>query len=176
MTTKNNENIIFSPFSIQLCIALSHLGANGVTADEIGHVIGYSSNFTHDSISRLLDVLYKQDVLQIANKIYVKNSLHLNPQYKTSIQNLLKSSVESIDFAQTISTAKIISDWIELQTNHKIKNMVTPDMINETTKLMLVNAVYFKAPWRNEFNDVPSRITINLFRQFRCCIKIYGSK
>lgn len=155
MTTDEvkDENIIFSPFSIQLCIALAHLGASGETANEIGHVIGYSSNFSHAKISTLLDYLNKQDVLQIANKVYAKKGLHLNTKYETSLQNSLKSSVESIDFDQRSPAAKTISGWIEAQTNHKIKDMVKPDMINDGTKLMLVNAVYFKANWDTEFNN-----------------------
>lgn len=160
MTTNPDTNIIYSPFSIQLCLALAHSGANGATANEIGQVIGYSSNFNQRSVSRLLDRLNEQNVLQVANKVYVKSGSRLNSQYESSIRNDLKSGVESIDFGQGVSAAKTISDWIETQTNHKIKDMVKPNMIDDQTKLMLVNAVYFKANWEKEFRDArPGQFT-----------------
>lgn len=125
-----------------------------MTADEIGQVIGYSSHFNTKNVSRALDRLNEQSLLQVANKIYVKGGSELNPVYETSVKDDLKSGVESLNFGQSVAAAKTINDWIETKTNHKIKDMVSADKLNANTKIVLVNAVYFKANWSRPFGHV----------------------
>ncbi|XP_063700031.1 antichymotrypsin-2-like [Culicoides brevitarsis] len=154
IVAKNAEdNIIYSPFSIQACLALAHLGASGVTADELANVIGYSSHFNHESLAKLLEDFEALKVLQVANKVYVKTGSQLSPEYETSVKNLLKSSIESINFADKKSAARQMSAWVEEHTNNKIQDMIQPNMIDELTNLILINAVYFKANWATEFYD-----------------------
>lgn len=147
-----HRNIIYSPFSIQLCVALAHLGAKGQTQEEIAHVLGYTPDFDSKNLSTVLQTFYKENnALQVANKVYVKSGHTLNPKYKHDVTGDLKSEVESIDFDQKAIAAANINEWIENQTNHKIKNMISSEMISHDTLMMLVNAVYFKGAWEDEF-------------------------
>lgn len=151
MTKNPNQNLIFSPFSIQLCLGLTHLGARGDTADEIAQVIGYSSSFNVNHLTDALERLNEHSVIQIANKIYVKFGYDLKPNYEVSVREKLKSQVESIDFRQTVLAAKKINDWIETQTNHRLKDVVKPQQLDDAIRMVLINAVYFKANWFRKF-------------------------
>lgn len=151
LTTNSNQNLVFSPFPIQLCLGLAHLGARDNTADEIAQVIGYSSNFNVDHLSEALDSLNEYSTIQVANKVYVKSGYNLKPHYETSVREKLKSEVESIDFTESMIAAKKINDWIDTQTNHRLKNVIDSQQLNEAIRMVLINAVYFKANWFRKF-------------------------
>lgn len=137
-----------------MCVGLAHLGAHGQTQEEIAHVLGYGPDFDTKNMSNILQRLHDQNnALQIANKVYVKSGYSLNQKYEKGVTEDLKSEVESLDFNQNEEAAKTVNDWIEDHTNHKIKNMVQSSMLGSDTRLLLVNAVYFKAAWKIQFNQ-----------------------
>lgn len=104
-------------------------------------------------MSDILQHLHEQNnAFQVANKVYVKSGATLNPKYEKDVRGDLKSEVETIDFNQNQPAAKTINDWIESQTNHKIKDIVQPAMLGSDTVLLLVNAVDFKGSWSIQFN------------------------
>ena len=57
-----------------------------------------------------------------------------------------------MDFGQAAQSATAINQWVEEQTNKKIKKIITPESLGPLTKLVLVNAIYFKGDWEVKFD------------------------
>ena len=57
-----------------------------------------------------------------------------------------------MDFSQAVQSATAINQWVVEQTNNKIKKLITPDSLGPLTKLVLVNAIYFKGNWDVKFD------------------------
>ena len=57
-----------------------------------------------------------------------------------------------MDFGQAGQSATAINQWVEEQTDNKIQNIITPEAITPLTKLVLVNAIYFKGDWEAKFD------------------------
>lgn len=67
------------------------------------------------------------------------------------------SEVESANFADAVPTAAKINGWVEDKTNSKIKDLIKPDSLDDDTRLVLVNAIYFKGNWQHQFDKQLTR-------------------
>lgn len=93
--------------------------------------------------------------LYTANKIYVKTDCDLSATFDEIARNSFYSEVEQVDFEDSQNAAKIINVWVEEMTMEKIKDLISPSDLNSNTRMVLVNAIYFKGKWEHKFN--PSR-------------------
>ena len=66
-------------------------------------------------------------------------------KFKTSI-------LQETDYSDGKASARLINDWVEKITQSKIKDLIKPDMLNSLTRLVLVNAIYFKGDWASKFD------------------------
>lgn len=150
------ENIVFSPFSIQTCIALAFLGAKGETADEIAKGLNFASNLAHEvseTFQFVLDKYHNSPLLKVANKVYAMHGNHLKPSYEAAIKKHFHSEAESINFSLNDAAAKSINAWVKAKTEGKITDLVTPDSFDDSTRLVLVNAMHFKGQWMHKFKE-----------------------
>jgi len=150
------ENIVFSPFSIQTCIALAFAGAQGDTADEIAKGLRFASNFPPEVAQTFGFVLEKyrnSPLLRIANKLYVQQGKQLKASYEEAIKEQYHSEAESINFALSDAAAQSINAWVNAKTEGKITELVTSDSFNENTRLVLLNALHFKGSWAHRFQE-----------------------
>jgi len=79
--------------------------------------------------------------------MYVSDRFKLSSPFLETSLKYYGSKPESVDFGNATKTAKIISSWVERRTKDRIKDLMKPDLTKESTKLALVNAVYFKGTW-----------------------------
>ena len=64
-----------------------------------------------------------------------------------------QARLKDVDFIGAAEAArKEINAWVEAQTNDKIKELLKPGILTDRTRLVLTNAIYFKAAWLNPFN------------------------
>jgi serpin B len=94
----------------------------------------------HDHLNSLGD----QISLNIANKIFQRNSYKIHKEFIDLLKKFYKSDAQGLDFSNSAASAKVINDWVATQTNNKIQNLVPETVITDLTKLILVNAIYFK--------------------------------
>jgi serpin B len=94
----------------------------------------------HDHLNSLGD----QISLNIANKIFQRNSYKIHKEFIDLLKLFYKSDAQGLDFSNSAASAKVINDWVATQTNNKIQNLVPETVITDLTKLILVNAIYFK--------------------------------
>lgn len=180
VTLKPNQNIIFSPLSIQTCAAMARVGASGETAHELNKGLQLISNDAKtigESFLPLMSTYSNSNTTQIANKIYVKENYELSDEYK-SLLNYFVASAENINFADAIQSARIINTWVMEKTNNLIRDLIQPESLNADTRLILINAIHFKGKWKHSFDK---RYTFqedfylnDLDRRYVSMMNIYG--
>ena len=86
--------------------------------------------------------------IETANKVYIDNHFQLMKNFTSKVSNYFSSQPELLDFASNSNEAriKINNDVLDL-TNEKIKDLLGPGSVTPNTKMILVNAVYFKGDW-----------------------------
>jgi serpin B len=150
-----DKNVILSPFSISTCLSLVAMGATGKTAEEIISVLKYNGLAREElaeNYKTILASLSDAKSLKIANKVYLQQKYSLHPKFNELATKHFYSEAELLDFAKNVEAAKSINDWVELKTNNKIKDLIKPDLLDDLTRMVLVNAIHFKGTWVHQFD------------------------
>ncbi|XP_052473835.1 leukocyte elastase inhibitor [Carassius gibelio] len=164
-----SKNVFYSPISISFALAMLSLGAKGNTAAQIFKVLGFTNPPTHcetpvtdvsmdqihSGFNKLMSELNKPGapyVLSLANRIYAEQSYRFVEKFLNDIKNYYEAKLEEVDFKMKSEAARVdINKWVEEKTQGKIKNLLPPRSIDASTKLVLVNAIYFKGNWEKKF-------------------------
>lgn len=150
------KNVVFSPFSIQTCIAMARMGAAGDTAIEMDKGMGLTVQNEESLANNYHNILTQYEnsnILKIANKIYVMKNYEVKEKFNELLTKKFFSTVDSIDFGQNVQAAKTINTWVESKTNNLIKDLVSPNVLDDDTRLVLVNAIHFKGEWAHPFPE-----------------------
>jgi len=152
-TEGKTSNVILSPFSVHMAVTLALMGAEGETAKEMltGLKLSGTKNEISEGIHRLIEPIQNSSSLKVANKIYVMENYRIKPAFNTIATEKFHSEAESLDFAKTVQSAGVINKWVEDKTNNKIKDLIKPDSLGSDTRMVLVNAIYFKGFWQYQF-------------------------
>uniref|UniRef100_A0A914R280 Serpin domain-containing protein n=1 Tax=Parascaris equorum TaxID=6256 RepID=A0A914R280_PAREQ len=119
-------------------------------------IAGLPDSEIHEHFAALVDELSKPAngyALSAANRLYIDQSLSLKDTFMSLIKNKYAGQLRAADFKQATAVANEINAWVENQTNSMIKDLIHPDKITDDSRLILVNAVYFKGDWANKFNE-----------------------
>ncbi|XP_073344147.1 leukocyte elastase inhibitor-like [Pagrus major] len=152
------RNIFFSPFSISSALAMVMLGASGNTATQMSECLGTQDcqDDVHTHFAQLLGELNKADApyaLNVANRLYGDQSYQFVKGFLKQTRTDYNAELEAVNFKTMNEAARAnINSWVEKQTQGKIKDAVAEGMLNPMTKLLLVNAIYFKSAWDNPFS------------------------
>lgn len=151
-------NIIFSPLSISLALAMISLGAKGQTLKEIRcstFTSGIPKEKVHENCKQIMKAIPGNDtkaLVSIANKLYTRKGLNIKPSFLISSRNFYFSEPEPVDFSNENEAAEKINNWTSQKTSNKIANIVSPRDFHRLVVLLLVNALYFEAQWASPFN------------------------
>nr|BAC36206.1 unnamed protein product [Mus musculus] len=162
-------NIFFSPFSISSALAMVILGAKGSTAAQL------SKTFHFDSVEDIHSRFQSQNAevskrgashtLKLANRLYGEKTYNFLPEYLASTQKMYGADLAPVDFLHASEDArKEINQWVKGQTEGKIPELLSVGVVDSMTKLVLVNAIYFKGMWEEKFmtedtTDAPFRLS-----------------
>ena len=155
--TSEEGNIFFSPYSIFVALSMAYEGAEGDTAAEMQSILNILQNDSAQfgSFARVYNLLNEnQDgyTIKTGNAFWAHQDYTFLPEYLSLLENFYMAEANELDFAQNVEAAETINNWIEEQTNDKIKDMIDASMLSELTKLVLTNAIYFKGLWANQFD------------------------
>ncbi|XP_068989080.1 serine protease inhibitor 3/4-like isoform X1 [Bombus flavifrons] len=152
----NPGNLITSPLSASIALAMAACGARGNTETQFRNVLHLptSEGLVTSGYQSLIDNLNnaKDNKLAVANKAFISAKLNMKPSYKNLTEVYFRSASQLVDFARNKEAANIINSWVEQNTNNLIKDLIKPEMIDNLTRLALVNAIYFKGQWKNKFD------------------------
>ncbi|KAF2899766.1 hypothetical protein ILUMI_06420 [Ignelater luminosus] len=163
--SRKEGNVFFSPLSAHTVLAMAYQGAAKETAKQFASTLQVPDNqVAANGYNTIMSSLNKiQGVtLHIANKIFVMNGFPLNDAFKNTTKKLFLSKTVSVDFGDNVKSADKINKWVKNKTNAKIKDLIAPDSLNSLTRLVLVNAVYFKGAWDDTF-DKKDTVTAPFF-------------
>lgn len=150
---KEDRNIVISPLSVHMAMTVLLNGAFGLTAKELARALKLgdtSSTIVSNEFEAVLRSL--TGYFQLANKIYIPESYKFKTTFQTIAESQFDSETQVVDFKESEDAADKINAWFTYKTSERIKKIVSPDFLDETTKLVLVNAVYFKGLWEHQFD------------------------
>ncbi|XP_066541217.1 neuroserpin [Hoplias malabaricus] len=157
------ENIVFSPLSVALALGMVELGARGSSLQEIRQTVGYG-HFREDeefwvlrNLTQALSADEAQYVVRLANSVFLQSGVHFSPEFLRLLKQYFQAEVETVDFSQSAAVAQQINTWVENHTESKIHDLVSADDFSSVTKITLVNAVYFRGSWKNQFRPENTR-------------------
>jgi len=155
---KNDDgNIFFSPYSISTALAMTYEGARGKTANEMQSVFHFPTDgsLRKSSFAAIHNQLNKPDAkykLNIANALWAQNNYKFLNDYLTTLQQYYAGKATNVDFKNSTEEARqTINKWVESKTNNKIKDLFPQGSLNDMTRLVLTNAIYFKGTWIKQF-------------------------
>lgn len=151
---ERKTNFVLSPFSILGVFHMAQRGAKGDMKKEMDELVAADTDFRLPPFSRREEDGTPTVIVEVANRLYAAKSLEGNKCFEgfsAKLEASMGSDGKTIDFAQSQIAAREINEFIKQKTRDHITNLVDPSMLNEATRLLLVNALYFKAPWSSQF-------------------------
>lgn len=150
-------NLALSPYSISSALAMTYAGARGDTARQMEQTLHFDQSKTsvHELFGRL-DAALK--AAQGSNELSIANSLWPQEKYpfREDFLNLLKrdygATVTPLNYERQAEPARrTINQWVDDKTKHKIVELIGPGVLDALTRMVLVNAIYFKGTWATPF-------------------------
>ena len=152
------KNMMISPLSISIAMAMSTNGATDENLDEMKEVLGFGEmelGSVNEQFKQLIASLVEADkdlVLSIANSVWMREDFSLD--VKTAFTDVLQEFYDAAVFTEGF-TVENINAWVSEKTNGKIEEIVKE--IGEDVVMYLINAIYFKAAWTTAFNEENTR-------------------
>ncbi|XP_027637587.2 leukocyte elastase inhibitor [Falco peregrinus] len=166
--TNPTGNIFFSPVSVSAALAMVLLGAKGNTEAQVLKTLHFDKvEDIHSRFHALTTDINRSNapyLLRLANRLFGEKSYSFLPSFLTNTQKLYGADLAAVDFLHACDEArKEVNKWVEEKTEGKIPNLLSEGSVDNTTRLILVNAIYFKGSWAEKFReadttDMPFRL------------------
>jgi serine protease inhibitor len=171
-----DDNLCLSPYSIQSALAMTFAGADGATREEMMKVLHYPGegdaiHVSFAALQRSLEETAKKSsevvqtsketggpsepiTLAVANRLFPQTGYSFRDSFRALIAKFYGGAFEPLDFRKNSEMARQhINKWVAEQTRDRIRDLIPPNGVDATTRLVLANAIYLKAPWQSEFSD-----------------------
>lgn len=156
-------NLAMSPVSISIALGMTWGGARGDTATQMQQTLHLAADPA--SVSRAWGALSQslQDparnlTLRIANRLYGQKSFTFEQPFLDQTAASYGAPLEPVDFARDADTQRVkINDWVADRTEQRIQDLLPPGSVDATTRMVLVNAIYFLADWAAPFDPRMTR-------------------
>lgn len=150
-----NKNVFVSPSSVAIALSMAYNGANGETKAAMAKALEFQGmtleqvNQAHSDLRAALEQADPKVQLSIANSLWAKQGVAFNPGFLERNTKFYDAKVKSLDFNQP-SAPDEINSWVKEGTRGKIPKII--DRINPDDVMFLINAIYFKGQWTDEFD------------------------
>jgi serine protease inhibitor len=159
-------NLFFSPYSISTALSMAYAGAQGNTAAQLASALHVSSDTDqpawHDgrnSVELALDAErpvasgWAPLKLEPTNAIFGQRDLKFEAEYLRTLAADYGAGLQGVDFStQSEAARELINRWVKARTAERIPELLPAGAVDSSTLAVLVNAIYFKANWINQFN------------------------
>ncbi|XP_007517987.1 plasminogen activator inhibitor 1 [Erinaceus europaeus] len=151
-----DSNVAFSPYGVASVLAMLQLTAAGDTQRQIQEAMGFRTDepglapALHQLRAALLGA-WNKDEVSTADAIFVQRDLELVPGFMPRFYQFFRTAVKQVDFSEVERARFIINDWVQKHTKGMITELLGEGALNQLTRLVLVNALYFKGQWKLPF-------------------------
>lgn len=166
---EDDGNLIFSPYSISSALAMTYAGARGMTEEEMASALRWTlaQGELHPAFNKLDLDLESLGLatpapgvgegeplrLSIANSVWGQAGLEVIQEFLDTLAVNYGAGLRTVDFVNAPEAARqAINDWVSEETAGRIKDLIPPSAIDDLTRLVLANAIYFKASWLDPFD------------------------
>jgi serpin B len=164
-------NIFYSPYSISAALAMAYGGARGVTETQMASTLHYTlpQERLHQAFNALDQQLAGRGAgakgqdgkpfrLKVSNSLWGQTGYRFLPGYLDLLAANYGAGLRLTDFKNAREPSRVaINGWVKEQTEEKIPELLAPGVVDETTRLILVNAVYFNGGWKYPFAKESTR-------------------
>ena len=165
-------NFALSPYSVAVALAMTANGVAGATAEEMAHVLGLdiadldltAYNAGLGALTQAVEALAVTEErqgddpaeirLDSANALFGDKTTQWRPAYLDTLAASYGAGMQVVDWAGASEAGRAaVNSWTADKTRDRIPEILPPGSVDELTKLVLVNALYFKAPWQTTFEE-----------------------
>ena len=160
-------NLFYSPYSISLALAMTYAGARGETERQMANTLQLtlSQDRLHSAFNGLdLELASRGEGAQgtdeegfrlnIVNALWGQEDFEFLPEFLDLVAENYGAGLKLVDFINAAEDSRIvINDWVSEQTEGRIEDLIPQDVIDEFTRLVLTNAIFFNAAWLNPFTE-----------------------
>ena len=155
------KNLFYSPSSLSIALAMTSMGAKGNTAEQMAKALHWEAipkERLHTEEQHFLQALQISNTagneLLAANRLFVQKNFSLVQEFVEGTKKFYDAETALVDYQSDAEGArKEVNQWVEKKTKQKIKNLIPEGVFNSRTRLTLVNAIYFKGFWQNQFDE-----------------------
>ena len=152
----DEENLMISPLSVSVALAMAYNGADGETKTEMEEVMklnGLTTEEINASYKMLMNALQSLDedvVFEIANAIFYADGFSVKQDFLSINEDVYDAEVNKLNF-NSPAAVETINDWVAEKTNEKITKII--EQLSPLDRMVLLNAIYFYGTWTNEFDE-----------------------
>lgn len=160
-------NLFYSPHSISVALAMTYAGARGETARQMEEVLRFQlpADQLHPAFNVLDLVLSSRGEngggqdggdfrLNIANAVWGQKGYAFLPHFLDTLAENYGAGMRAVDFVENPEASRTaINDWVAERTEETIQDLIPQGVIDQMTRLVLTNAIYFNAAWCYPFDE-----------------------
>ena len=159
-------NLVLSPYSVAVALAMAVNGAEGETAEEMQDVLGLADlDRFNDGLNALTQYMEglagkvkrgdgsaAELALDTANALFGQRDTEWQKSFLDTLASGYGAGMRLVDYKSAAEAARtLINDWTATQTHDRIPEILAEGVLDAMTRLVLVNAIYLKAPWEEPF-------------------------
>ncbi|XP_030384341.1 serine protease inhibitor 42Dd [Scaptodrosophila lebanonensis] len=151
-------NMVVSPAAARSGLTLAFMGAHGKAAEELraGLLLGVAKK---PVIAKRHAEFWSKEctcsdrgvAMRLATRLYVKDDEQLQPNFNQTAAEFFNAQADVLNLTNVDDAANRVNKWLEMQTFHTVRNLLTPAAFNDETSVILVNSLYFRAKWDKRF-------------------------
>lgn len=157
-------NLFYSPYSISQALAMTYGGAQGKTHQQMADVLHYTlpDNRLHATVNALDVALVAEGgadnsdasfKLAVVNALWGQTGYSFQPDFLDLLAKYYGAGMHTLDFMKNPEPSRLaINQWVSQQTNQRIQDLLGQGAITPATRMVLTNAIYFKAAWQKPFD------------------------
>lgn len=161
-------NLIYSPYSLSLALAMTYAGAGGETAAQMAETLHFTlpPERLHPAFNALdLDLAARpaqaaevepqnRFELSLVNSLWGQQGLGFQPDFLDALAFHYGAGMRLVDYVADPEAARLaINQWASQETGRRIEELLPRGVIDTDTRLVLVNAIFFKAGWLFPFDE-----------------------
>ncbi|GFG31824.1 hypothetical protein Cfor_12499, partial [Coptotermes formosanus] len=150
----NDGNVVVSAVSVSTLLSLLQQGSRGNTEAQLTEVLHLNTQQSREGYSKLTRNLKEtsgNETLEFSNGAFLEEGFQIIPAFRDVVTEEFLATIANVQFGDPSAAADEINSWVANNTHDKIQDLVSPDALDSATRLVLVNAIYYKNFWKISF-------------------------